>query len=141
MREEVTMKTVKVREFIAVDGQKFTTAEACEQHERELRNHGIRKQIRQKRVDLDDDPTRGFPYDDVNIVAIQTVEQWEAWTSHQFPADRTFEPFITMEYSEEVDDHCRGSHYEMRTMEPGLFADILEKHAQRIREAVAQMSH
>ncbi|MCL5117051.1 MAG: hypothetical protein M1272_07875 [Firmicutes bacterium] len=140
MHEEVTQKTVEVRVFIAVDGKKFTTAAACEAHERELRAEVVRKQIRQERVDLDDDPTRGFPFDDVNIVAIQTVEQWEAWTGHQFPADRTFNPFITMEYSEEVDDHCRGSHYETRTMAPNAFADILENHAQRIRETVATVS-
>ncbi len=140
MHEEVTKKTVEVREFIAVDGKKFTTAEACEQHERGLRAEVIRKQIRQERVDLADDPTRGFPYDDVNIVTIRTVEQWEAWTGRAYPANRTFEPFVTLEYSEEVGDRCGDSHYETCTMAPNAFADILEKHAQRIRETVAKMS-
>ena len=140
MREEVTVVTVETREYIAEDGRKFSTVEACERYEQALRVQAIRRQILRVTVELDDDPTRGFPYDNVQLVAIQTVEQWEAWTGHTFPTDRHFEPFVILEYSEEIGGRCGGREYDTRVMKPSDFANTLDQQAQRIRQAVTKMS-
>lgn len=127
-------KIVETSLYIAEDGQKFVTVEACERHERKRRNTAIRKQIRTVHVNLDDDLTHGFPYDAVKIMAIQTVAQWEAWAGHTFPAAGTFVPFLSLEYLEyleEVTDRCGDRNYETCTMDPGDLADTLEQHAKR----------
>lgn len=137
MQEKITIK--EVHQFLADDGSKFSTAEACERYEKEMRDDATRRQIPRKTIDLCDDPSRNSPSDSVCLFAIQNVHQWEARTHRPYPPDRPFTPFLTLEYYEEVDDHCGGNHYDAQTMDPQAFADLLTQQAQRVRMAIEQM--
>jgi len=138
MQEKITIK--EIHQFLADDGSQFSTAEACERHEKEMRDKATRRQIPRKTIDLSDDPSRNSASGSVCLLAIQNASQWKVWAHGAYPPDRPFTPFLTLEYYEEVYDGCGGHDYETRTMDPQAFADLLTQQAQQIRMAIEQMN-